>query len=48
MPYNGSLRTGFGPKAKAKGNGNGGVMALGILGILACAAAAFLFSSMGG
>ena len=48
MPYNGSLRTGFGPKAKPKSNGNGGVMVLGVLGILACAAAVFLFSSMAG
>lgn len=48
LPYNGSLRTGFGPKAKPKGNGYGAFMALGVLGILACVAAVALFSSMGG
>lgn len=47
MPYNGSLRTGFGLKAKSKGNGSAGVMALGFLAILACGAAVFLFNSMG-
>ena len=48
LPYDASQRSGFGPKAKPKGNGNGGLMALGVLGILACAAAAFLFTTMAG
>jgi pSer/pThr/pTyr-binding forkhead associated (FHA) protein len=47
MPYNGSLRTGFGPKAKPKGNGSAGLMVFGFLAILACGAAIFLFNSMG-
>ena len=46
LPYDGSLRTGFGPKAKPKGNGAGGLIALGLLALAACGAAIFLFSSM--
>lgn len=48
MPYNGSLRTGFGPKAKPKGNGSAGLIVFGVLAILASAAAIFLFNSMAG
>jgi predicted component of type VI protein secretion system len=47
LPYDGSLRTGFGPKTKPKGQGAGGLIAFAILGILACAAAVFMLSSMG-
>jgi pSer/pThr/pTyr-binding forkhead associated (FHA) protein len=46
LPYNGSLRTGFGPKSKPKGNGAGALIALGVLALAACGAAVFLFSSM--
>lgn len=46
LPYDGSLRTGFGPKGKPKGNGAGGLIALGLLAVAACGAAIFLFSSM--
>lgn len=45
LPYDGSLRTGFGPKVKEK-SGNGGVMLFGVIGLIACAVAVFLFSSM--
>ena len=46
LPYDSSLRTGFGPKSKPKSNGYGGLFALGVIGILACAAAIFVFQSM--
>lgn len=46
LPYNGSLRSGFGPKAKPKGQGAGGLIFFGVLGLIACAAAIFIFSSM--
>jgi pSer/pThr/pTyr-binding forkhead associated (FHA) protein len=48
IPYDGSLRTGFGPKTKLKGQGAGGLIFFGVLGLIACAAAIFLFSSMAG
>jgi hypothetical protein len=48
LPYDSSLRTGFGPKSKPKSNGYGGLFALGVIGILTCAAAIFVFQSMGG
>jgi len=48
LPYDGSLRTGFGPKGKSKGQGAGGLIFFGVLGLAACAAAIFLFSTMAG
>lgn len=48
LPYDGSLRTGFGPKTKTKGQGAGGLIFFGVLGLIACAAAIALFSSMAG
>ena len=48
LPYDGSLRTGFGPKGKPKSSGYGGLIAFAVLSILACAAAVFIFQSMGG
>jgi pSer/pThr/pTyr-binding forkhead associated (FHA) protein len=47
LPYDGSLRTGFGPKTKSKEKGAGPLMLLGVLAIIACAAAIFMFQSMG-
>lgn len=41
-----STRTGFGPKAKAKGNGSGGLIALGVIALLVCAYAAFTFTQL--
>lgn len=45
-PYDRSLRTGFGPKTAAKGSGSGGLIALGILGLLACGAAVYFASQL--
>lgn len=39
-------RRGFGPKAKSK-SGGGGLMLLGVLGLVACGAAAFMILKMG-
>ncbi|WP_395737702.1 FHA domain-containing protein [Prosthecobacter sp.] len=47
QPYNGRLRTGFGPKVKQKNPGSGLVITLGVLGILACGAAVFFANQMG-
>ncbi len=47
LPYDGSLRVGFGPKVKQKNGGGGGLLAFGVLGLIACGVAVFLFSSMG-
>lgn len=46
IPYDGSLRRGFGEKKKEKSGGSGGLIGLGILAIIACGAAAFMVSSM--
>ncbi len=43
-PYDRSLRTGFGVKKPVKGSGSGGMIALGLLGLLACGVA-FYFAS---
>ncbi len=45
LAYDGSLRTGFGPKAKQK-KGGAGLMLFGVLGLIACGVAVFLFSGM--
>ncbi len=45
LPYDGSLRSGFGPKVREK-KGGGGLMLFGVLGLIACGVAVFLFSSM--
>ncbi|MCB1226699.1 MAG: FHA domain-containing protein [Verrucomicrobiales bacterium] len=41
-----SARTGYGPKKKEKGGSSAGLMVLGVLALLACGAAVFLFSSL--
>ncbi|MDZ4289068.1 MAG: FHA domain-containing protein [Prosthecobacter sp.] len=41
-----SRRSDFGPKAKEKNPGNGLLMTLGVLGLLACGAAVFMFNQM--
>jgi|GEM_PF-568756 len=41
-------RSGFGPKVKKKAPGSAPLMILGVLGIVACAAGAFLIMQMGG
>ncbi len=46
LPYDGSLRTGFGPKVKEKNGGGSGLVLFGVLGLVACGVAVFLFSSM--
>lgn len=46
LPYDGSLRAGFGPKVKEK-TGGAGLLLFGVLGLIACGVAVFLFSSMG-
>lgn len=43
-PYDRSLRTGFGPKKTVKASGSGGMIALGLLGLLACGVG-FYFAS---
>jgi len=45
-PIDRSRRAGFGPKTKAKGNGAGALIGLGVLALLVCAYAAFSFSQM--
>jgi pSer/pThr/pTyr-binding forkhead associated (FHA) protein len=45
-PYDRSLRTGFGPKKVVKGASSAGLIALGFLGLLACAAAAYFASEL--
>lgn len=45
LPYDRSLRTGFGPKVKEKQGGTG-LLLFGVLGLIACGVAVFLFSSM--
>lgn len=47
QPCDRSRRTGFGPKVKEKNPGAAPLMALGVLALLACIAAAFLFTKMG-
>lgn len=47
QPYNGRLRTGFGPKAKEKNSGGGLLTLLGVVGLLACGAAVYFASQMG-
>lgn len=47
LPYNGGLRTGFGPKTRVADSGSGALIGLGVVGILACVIAAFLVSGMG-
>jgi pSer/pThr/pTyr-binding forkhead associated (FHA) protein len=47
LPYNGSLRQGFGPKVKPKNPGSVLLTLLGVVGILACSAAAYFASQMG-
>lgn len=42
-----SRRKGFGPKAKEKNPGNGLLMLLGVVALLACGAAVFMFTQMG-
>lgn len=47
LPYNGRLRTGFGPKVKQKNPGGALVNLLGVAGILACGAAIYFANQMG-
>lgn len=47
QPCDRSRRTGFGPKVKEKNPGAAPLMALGVLALLACIAAAVLFTKMG-
>lgn len=47
LPYNGRLRTGFGPKVKQKNPGGALVILLGLAGILACGAAVYFANQMG-
>lgn len=46
-PCPAKLRVGFGPKAKVKDSSGSLIMALGVLSILACAAAVFMIAKMG-
>jgi pSer/pThr/pTyr-binding forkhead associated (FHA) protein len=46
IPYDRSLRTGFGPKKVVKGSGSGGMIALGFLGLLASGAAIYFSSQL--
>jgi hypothetical protein len=46
-PIDRSRRSGFGPKVKEKNPGNGLLIALGVLGLIACGAAVFMFNQMG-
>ncbi|OYW76272.1 MAG: hypothetical protein B7Z37_09610 [Verrucomicrobia bacterium 12-59-8] len=47
QPYNGRLRTGFGPKVKEKNPGGALLTLLGVAGILACGAAVYFAKQMG-
>ncbi|MBN8421168.1 MAG: FHA domain-containing protein [Verrucomicrobia bacterium] len=47
LPYNGRLRTGFGPKVKQKNPGSALVTLLGLAGLLACGAAVYFAKQMG-
>ena len=47
LPYNGRMRTGFGPKVKQKNPGGALVTLLGLAGILACGAAIYFANQMG-
>ena len=47
LPYNGRLRTGFGPKVKQKNPGGALQTLLGVVGLLACAAAVYFAKQMG-
>jgi pSer/pThr/pTyr-binding forkhead associated (FHA) protein len=47
LPYNGSLRQGFGPKVKQKNPGAAMLTLLGVVGILACGAAVYFANQMG-
>ncbi|MHB1080698.1 MAG: FHA domain-containing protein [Prosthecobacter sp.] len=47
LPYNGRLRTGFGPKVKQKNPGGALLTLLGVVGILACGAAVYFANQMG-
>ena len=47
QPYNGRLRTGFGPKAKVKNPGGALLTLLGVVGLLACGAAVYFAKQMG-
>jgi pSer/pThr/pTyr-binding forkhead associated (FHA) protein len=46
LPYDRSLRTGFGPKKAVKGSGSSGLIALGVLALLACGAAAYFATQL--
>ena len=46
MPIDRSRRTGFGPKEKVKNPGNGLLIALGVIALLACGAACYMFTQM--
>jgi pSer/pThr/pTyr-binding forkhead associated (FHA) protein len=46
-PYNGRLRTGFGPKEKKKNPGGALLTLLGVVGMLACGAAVYFAMQMG-
>ena len=47
QPYNGKLRTGFGPKVKEKNPGGALLTLLGVAGLLACGAAVYFATQMG-
>ena len=47
LPYNGRLRTGFGPKVKQKNPGGAMLTLLGVAGLLACGAAVYFANLMG-
>lgn len=46
IPVDKSRRSGFGPKAKPKGNGAGPLMVFGVIALLVCAYAVFTFTQM--
>lgn len=46
-PYDRSARSGFGPKKKVQDSGRSMLMLLGFVALVACAAAAFMFTKMG-
>jgi hypothetical protein len=48
LPYDKSMRTGFGPKTKPKSTGGALYVLLGLVGLAACGAAVFMFQSMAG
>lgn len=47
LPYNGRMRTGFGPKVKQKNPGGAMLTLLGVAGLLACGAAVYFANLMG-